>query len=81
VDSQLVSPQFVETLMRTTDDETLRQLIEDRAALVRSACDWTSGKRRNDRRPRSRDQLATSREAAGSRPRNSEEFAAAIRDR
>jgi hypothetical protein len=78
-DSTLVSPQFMETLMRTPNDDDVRRLVEERADLVRSACEWTRGGRRDDWRPRSRDQVAMSFDTAGARPRNGAEFASAIR--
>jgi hypothetical protein len=78
LDGLLVSPQFIETLMRAADDESVRQLVEERAELIRSASRWANGRARNDR-PRSRDQVVTSGAADGSRPRNGEEFATAIR--
>jgi len=78
VDSHLISPDFVDTLMRAGDDETVRELIEERAALVRSASQWNGNGRRVDRRPRSREQAALTHELH--RPlRSAEEFAAAIR--
>lgn len=47
-----VSPAFFETLTGIDDERRLRQLVEERAALVRGAPDW----RRRDS-PRSRDQI------------------------
>lgn len=77
--SQLVSPQFMETLMRA-DDDGVRQLVEERAALIRSACEWKSDQRlASPRRPRSRDQIALQQNANGHRDRGAKEFAAAIR--
>jgi hypothetical protein len=56
-DSQLVSPQFVESLMRAADDATLQRLIEERAALVRSATEWNGKRAISNSQPRSRHQL------------------------
>lgn len=80
-DSHLVSPQFIETLMRAADDDSVRSLVEERAALVRSACDWNGGHRPAGRRPRSRDQAAVTQRTNGGRVRTAEEFAAAVRGR
>jgi hypothetical protein len=81
LDSQLISRQFIETLMRASDEDTVRQLIEERARLIRSACEWTGDARFAPRRPRSRDQLALQAEAGGRRTPTAQEFAAAIRTR
>lgn len=80
LDGCLISPEFVETLMRAADDETVRQLVEERAELVRSAWRWSNERRPPDRQPRSRDQMAL---AAGTNGHigNAAEFAAAIRGR
>jgi hypothetical protein len=78
VDSQLISREFIESLMRAADDETLQQLVEARAELVRSAWQWTNQRRTPDRRPRSRDQMAF--EPTG-RTCSTKEFVAALRDR
>jgi hypothetical protein len=78
--SQLVSSQFIDTLMRTDSDERVQQLIEERAELVRSACEWR-GQRRlpaPSGRPRSRDQLALQQIAERRRTHTAQEFAAAI---
>jgi len=81
-DSQLVSPQFIETLMHAADDATVRQLVEERAALVRSACDWNGHQRRTTtRRPRSRHQLEVPFMESGHPARTAAEFAAAVRER
>lgn len=79
VDSYLISPQFVESLMSVTNDDELRRLIEDRAALVRSACHWSESKQARHRRPRSRDQLAIASADQQARRENAADFAAAIR--
>jgi hypothetical protein len=75
-DSQLVSPEFIDQLMQAANDQAVRQLIEQRAQLVRSAAAWTSKRRSAERPPQSRDQLAL---LPGSQFNNSKEFAAAIR--
>ncbi len=79
--SYLVSPQFIETLMRAGDDANVEQLIEERAALVRSACDWTSQRRSTDQRPRSRNQLELAFAANGGPVRSAADFAAAVTGR
>jgi hypothetical protein len=79
VDSQLVSPQFIETLMRAADDEAIRQLVEERAALVRSACNWNGAKLSKSSRPRSRDQFALAPAVNGSGVQSAAEFAATLR--
>lgn len=79
VDSYLVSPQFVESLMSVASDEEIRRLIEERAALVRSACNWKGNHRSHDRRPRSRDQVAVVSAANGRRVENAADFAASLR--
>jgi hypothetical protein len=77
-DSYVVSPQFIETLMRAADEE-VRPLIEERAQLVHSACRWDRGKRPIRSRPRSRDQFAIASSANGNRTQTAAEFADAIR--
>jgi hypothetical protein len=80
VDSQLVSPQFIETLLRTSDDDRVQSLIEERAALVRSACNWRNEQQTTTaRRPCSRDQLSTAAYGNGRGIRTAQEFAALIR--
>lgn len=79
--SSLVSPQFMESLMRAPNDERVRQLVEERAELVRSAGRWTNCKLPVGQRPRSRDQTAVSLPTSEGRPRNGVEFATAIRGR
>jgi hypothetical protein len=78
-DSYLISPQFVESLMSVPKDEDIRRLIEERAALVRSACNWKGNSRSRDRRPRSRDQVAVVSAAGGSRIENAADFAGSLR--
>ena len=74
----MVSEQFVETLMKAPDDESVRRLVEERAALVRSASRWTAGRGRTSTRPVSRDQGIAEFSANGYRPNDGKEFAAAI---
>jgi hypothetical protein len=81
VDSQLVGPRFIETLMQAADDQTVRRLIQERAELVRAACHWNGHQSRNDRRPRSRDQVGLAAAANGIAVRSAAEFAAAVRGR
>jgi len=81
VDSQLVGPRFIETLMQSADDQTVRRLIQERAELVRAACQWNGHRSTNDRRPRSRDQVGLAAAANGTAVRSAAEFAAAVRGR
>jgi hypothetical protein len=78
-DSSLVSPQFIETLMRAADDAATRRLVEERAALVRSACDWNARQTTPIKRPRSRHQLDFPFMSAGGALGSAAEFAAAVR--
>jgi hypothetical protein len=76
---QLVSDQFVDTLMNAPSDEALRRLVEDRAALVRSARRWGQGNGRIGRRPVSRDQTSLAFGGNHQRATTAAEFATAIR--
>jgi hypothetical protein len=77
---QLVGPQFIETLLKTDDEGRMRSLIEERAALVRSAFAWRSGQAASSaRRPRSRDQVLLAQGGATRNLHDAQEFAAAIR--
>jgi hypothetical protein len=77
--SPLVSQQFFDQLMRASDDKQVRQLVEERAALVRSACEWRNeGRAVPSPRPRSRDQIALQ-QGSGTRMQGAQEFAAALR--
>jgi hypothetical protein len=79
-DSYLVSPQFLEMLMHAADEETVRQLIEERADLVRSACQWNGQPRGPaSRRPRSLDQMSLAQRTSGGRIQTAAQFAAAVR--
>jgi hypothetical protein len=78
VDSRLVSPQFIETLMAAADDEIVRRLVEERAELVRAAGRWNAQQLPYHGRPSSRDQVGFSFKANGS-VRSAAEFAAAVR--
>ncbi len=79
VDSYLVSPQFIETLMQAADEENVRLLIEERAALVRTACRWANSQSASDRRPKSKDQLAIAFGASIAPVRTAADFAAGLR--
>jgi len=79
-DSYLISPQFVEMLLQAGTDDEVRELIEERAALVRSASQWNGRRRPADRRPRSKDQFAIAAATSGKCPQTAAEFAAALRD-
>ena len=81
IDSHLVGPRFIETLMQAADDQTVRRLIQERAELVRAACQWNGHRSTNDRRPRSRDQVGLAAAANGTAVRSAAEFAAAVRGR
>jgi hypothetical protein len=76
LDSHLAGRDFIGTLMRAANDEAVRQLVEERAALVRSAWQWSNERRAATRRPSSRDQTPFE----SIRPvQNAQDFAAAIR--
>lgn len=79
VDSYLVSPQFVETLLQAPSDAMVRTLVEERAALVRSAARWSGGKPAKNHRPKSRDQMSLGSTRSGNRCPTAAEFAAAVR--
>jgi hypothetical protein len=53
----LVGPGFLEALLAAPGEEAMRQMIQERAELVRSAGAWGAASRPGDARPRSRDQL------------------------
>lgn len=78
-DNAVVSRQFFESLLCEENEAKVRQLIAERAALVRSACEWGRRSRVSSPRPTSRDQLAVQ-DSFGVRPASTaQEFAAAIR--
>lgn len=74
---RITSDHFVETLLGAANDEALRQLVEERAALVRSANRWNGDRSAIGPRPVSRDQLAVGYGTNGV-VRDAKEFAAAI---
>ncbi len=74
---RITSERFVCTLLDAADDRELKQLIEERAALVRSANRWNAARASDGPRPQSRDQLAVSHGTNGI-VRDAKEFAAAI---
>jgi hypothetical protein len=78
-DSGLISDQFIESLMTAANDEVIRERIEERAALVRSACNWRENHRARDRRPRSRGQVAVESMFDRGRGQTAAQFAAALR--
>jgi hypothetical protein len=78
-DSRLVSSQFIETLMQAADEQTVRRLVEERAALIRAACRWNGQHQPSGRQPRSRDQVELASTTGGKPVRTAAEFAAAIR--
>jgi hypothetical protein len=53
----LVGPRFLEALLAAPGEEAMREMIRERAELVRSAGAWGAASPPNDLRPRSRDQL------------------------
>ena len=73
--ASITSDQFVETLLRAADDAALRQLVEERAALVRSADQLERTKRAcrqsATRFARSTGRLARRKRHACATPRNS----------
>lgn len=72
---RITSESFVASLYGAADDTTLKKLVEERAALVRSAGRWNSAGAKSPR-PVSRDQQSLT---GGVAPvRSAEEFAAAI---
>ncbi|MCC7475123.1 MAG: hypothetical protein IT425_06980 [Pirellulales bacterium] len=75
----LVSPQFFESLMMAADDAQLEQLVEERAALVKSASRWAESGPAHVGRPKAKGQHAIF--AATQLPpvRTAAEFAAALR--
>jgi hypothetical protein len=75
----IVSDQFIQSLMQAPDDGALRQLVEERAKLVRSASQWNGSQQSAGRRPRSRDQVALAATTNETRVQNAAEFAAALR--
>jgi len=70
----LVSPRFFQTLLESPDEEAMRKIVEDRAALARSMAAIAPVERRAEARPLSRDQLAL--DLAG--PQDAKAFVAAI---
>ena len=52
----LVGPRFLEALLAVPGEEAMRQMIQERAELVRSAGAWENPPRPADPRPRSREQ-------------------------
>jgi hypothetical protein len=78
-DSHLISQPFVESLVSAESDEEARRLVEERAALVRSAAKWNGGDRARASRPRSRDQAAVESISERGRGQTAAQFAAALR--
>lgn len=77
VESQIISEQFIESLMRAPNDAAMQRLVEERAAILHSAWRWKNGQGAGHR-PRSRDQFEVA--AAGRRSQTAAEFAASIRN-
>jgi hypothetical protein len=78
VDSGPVSPQFFQALIEAGSDAEVRELIEERAALLRSARAWSAGRQQGASRPRSRHQFEFPFLSNGA-VRTAAEFAAAVR--
>jgi hypothetical protein len=74
---RITSEQFIESLLSAADDATLRRLVEERAALVKSAQRWNAESGGHSSRPVSRDQLNVGNSASRG-IRNAKEFAANI---
>jgi len=74
---RITSDHFVETLLGAADDAALRLLVEERAAIIRSANRWNADRGTGKLRPVSRDQFAVSHGTNGV-VRDAKEFAAAI---
>jgi hypothetical protein len=70
----LVSPRFFQTLLESPNEEAMRQIVEERAALARSMAALAPAERCAEARPLSRDQLTL--DLAG--PRDTKEFVTAI---
>lgn len=77
---RITSEQFVESLLNAADDNTLERLVEERAALVKSAKRWNSESGRLPSRPISREQLTIG-NGVGGGIRDAKEFAATICER
>jgi hypothetical protein len=75
---QIVSERFMQALISAPDDATLRELVQERADLVRWARGAIHG-RHSAERPKSRDQLEFSFMKDGRSARTAAEFAAAVR--
>jgi len=74
---RITSDHFVETLLGAADDAELRRMVEERAAIVRSANRWNTDRGAGKWRPVSRDQIAVSHNTNGV-VRDAKDFAAAI---
>ncbi len=79
VDSRLVSATFFESLMRAKDESVLRAMVEERASLVRSACEWRGPERSPIPRPKSREQTSLNGQTRGVAIQSPQQFAAALR--
>jgi hypothetical protein len=77
---QILSESFLQSLLNVEDDRSLRQLVEERAELIRSARGWAGRSGRGDRKPRSRAQAILA-GGAGTKCETVAEFAAALRGR
>jgi hypothetical protein len=77
---QLVSEQFLQTLLAAEDDQALAGLVKERAEMLQAAGEWVREEESGRRRPRSRDQLLIA-GPAGRSMQTAAEFASAIRRR
>jgi hypothetical protein len=78
--SAIVSDAFFQSLMNAADDEALRRLVEERAALVQTAQAVGGIRRGRFGRPLSRDQSIFERRANGTPIGTAQDFAAAVRN-
>lgn len=78
--ARIVSEAFLHELMQAPA-EKLRLLVEERAALVRSAFRWPANRSTPHRGPKSKDQATAHGGASQGRPSTAAEFATAVRGR
>jgi hypothetical protein len=78
--SQIVSEQFMQTLIAAADDHALERLVKERADVVHAAGEWVREGKQESGRPRSRGQVLNVFPLRTER-QNSAEFAASIRAR
>jgi hypothetical protein len=76
---ELVGQQFMEDLLGAPDEKTVQRLVEERAALVKSASAWSQRRGDTNGRPVSRHQVALGHPETHGQIKSAAEFAAAIR--